>query len=96
MKQEQNLKQAQIFRFTQVKLMMDPPFKTAWAQSELFTFQCDQWEPIWNSQLIGKYKDVSFTQVKLMIYPPCLKLPEHRVNSSLFNVTNESPFETVN
>ena len=69
-KQEQNLKQAQIFRFTQVKLMMAPPFKTAWAQSELFTFQCDQWEPIRNSQLIGKYKDVSFTQVKLMIYPP--------------------------
>ena len=38
----ENLKQAQIFRFTQVKLMMDPPFKTARAQSELFTVQCDQ------------------------------------------------------
>ena len=28
--------------------------------------------------------------------PPHSKLPEHRVNSSLFNVTNESPFKTVN
>ena len=25
-----------------------------------------------------------------------LKLPEHRVNSSLFNAVNESSFETVN
>ena len=37
--------------------MIDPPFETARAQSELCTFQCDQWEPIWNSQLIGKYKE---------------------------------------
>ena len=28
--------------------------------------------------------------------PPHLKLPEHWVNSLLFNVTNESPFEMVN
>ena len=41
-KQEQNLKRAQIFRFTPVKLMMDPPFETATAQRELFTVQCDQ------------------------------------------------------
>ena len=27
---------------------------------------------------------------------PHLKLSEYRVNSSLFNVVNESPFETVN
>ena len=27
---------------------------------------------------------------------PHLKLPEDRVNNSLFNVANESPFETVN
>ena len=38
---------------------MDPPFKTARAQSELFAVQCDQWEPIQNSQLIGKYKEKS-------------------------------------
>ena len=80
-KQEQNLKQAQIFRFTQVKLMMDPPFENAWAQSELFTFQCDQWEPIQNSQLIGIYKDISFTQVKLMIYP---QFESARPQSELF------------
>ena len=35
------------------------PFETARALSELFTVQCDQWEPIWNSQLIGKYKEKS-------------------------------------
>ena len=34
-----------------------PPFETVRAQSELFAFQCDQWEPIQNSQLIGKYKE---------------------------------------
>ena len=28
--------------------------------------------------------------------PPHLKLAEHKVNSSLFNAVNESPFETVN
>ena len=50
---------AQIFRFTQVKLMIDPPFETARAQSELFTVQCHQWEPIQNSQLIRKYKEMS-------------------------------------
>ena len=37
-----------------------------------------------------------FTWVKLTDYPPHLKLPELRVNSSLFNVVNESSFETVN
>ena len=36
-----------------------PPFKTARAQSELFAVQRDQWEPIQNSQLIGKYKEKS-------------------------------------
>ena len=60
MKQEQNLKQAQIFRFTPRGVNLDtplPPFETARGQSELFAFQCDQWEPIQNSQLIGKYKE---------------------------------------
>ena len=32
----------------------------------------------------------------MMIPLPHLKLPEIRVNSSLFNAVNESPFETVN
>ena len=36
----------------------DPPFKTTRAQNELFTFQCDQWEPIQNSQLIRIYKEI--------------------------------------
>ena len=34
-------------------------FETARAQSELFAFQCSQWELIWNSQLIGRYKEMS-------------------------------------
>ena len=36
-----------------------PPIKTSRAQSQLFAFQCSQWEPIWNSQLIGRYKEMS-------------------------------------
>ena len=36
-----------------------PQFETGRAQSELFTFQCGQWEVIWNSQLIGRYKEMS-------------------------------------
>ena len=38
---------------------MNLTFETARAQSELFTFQCSQWELIWNSQLIGRYKEMS-------------------------------------
>ena len=34
-------------------------FETARAQSELFTFQFSQWELIWNSQLIERYKEMS-------------------------------------
>ena len=34
-------------------------FETARPQSELFAFQCSQWELIWNSQLIGRYKEMS-------------------------------------
>ena len=34
-------------------------FQTARAQSELFAFQFGQWELIWNSQLIGRYKEMS-------------------------------------
>ena len=40
-------------------LRYNPPFETGRAQSELFTFQCGQWELIWNSQLIGRYKEMS-------------------------------------
>ena len=65
-----------------------PPFKTARALSQLFAVQCRQWEPIWNGQLIGIYKEISPS--------PHLKLPEHWVNSLLSYVANESPFEAVN
>ena len=33
-----------------VNLPIDPPFKTARALSDLYTFQYSQWVPIWNSQ----------------------------------------------
>ena len=35
-----------------------PQFETGRAQSELFAFQYSQWELIWNSQLIGRYKEM--------------------------------------
>ena len=49
-----------------------------------------QWELIWNSQLIGRYKEMSPGESY-----GHLKLPEHRVNSSLFNTVNDCPLETV-
>ena len=39
-------------------MIYPPPFKTARAKSEIFAVQCDQWEPIRNSQLIRKYKEI--------------------------------------
>ena len=36
-----------------------PQFETARTQSELCTYQCSQWELIWNSQLKGRYKEMS-------------------------------------
>ena len=38
---------------------MNLTFETARAQSELFTFQCGQWVPIRNSQIIGRYQEMS-------------------------------------
>ena len=35
-----------------------PPFETARDQSELFAFQCSQWMPIQNGQIIRKYKEI--------------------------------------
>ena len=58
MKQEQNLKRAQIFRFTRVKLMIIPPIWNC-TLSQLFAVQCCQWEPIQNGQLIRIYKEIS-------------------------------------
>ena len=38
---------------------MNLTFETARAQSELFAFQCGQWVPIRNSQIIGRYQEMS-------------------------------------
>ena len=38
---------------------MNLTFETARAQSELFAFQCSQWVPIRNIQIIGRYKEMS-------------------------------------
>ena len=37
---------------------MAPPFETARALSDLYAFQCSQWVPIQNSQLMRKYKEI--------------------------------------
>ena len=53
-----------------------------------------QLDPIWNSQLIGRYQEMS--PGESYDITPLLKPAELRVNSSLFNAVNESSFETVN
>ena len=79
---------------------MNLTFETAIAQSEFFTFQCGQWELIWNSELIGRYKEMSpgesydtfhlkqWTNRKILRnvtrWILHLKLAELRVNSSAF------------
>ena len=73
---------------------MNLTFETGRAQSELFAFQYGQWELIWNSQLIGRYKEMS--PGESYDITPHLKPAELRVNPSLFNAVNESSFETVN
>ena len=69
--------------------------KTYWEENKFyFTATCSAMagvyiyrERVLHSQIyLGKTDDLS----------PHSKLPEHRVNSSLFNAVNESPFETVN
>ena len=49
---------------------MNLTFETARAQNELFAFQCIQWVLIWNSQLIGRYQemspDESYSQTELI------------------------------
>ena len=71
-------------------------FETARAQSELFAFQCSLWELIWNSQLIGRYKEMSPGESYDIPLSPSLELAELRVNCLLFNAVNERSFETVN
>ena len=66
-----------------------PPNETASENNlTLCQYPYHQWEPIWNSHLMRNWQVMSSL--------PHLKLPEHRVISLLFNVVNESPFETVN
>ena len=65
-----------------------PPFKTARAESELFGVQWRKWEPIWNSQLIRKYKEIPVqiykdTDTKGRWTPP---FDTARAESELFGV----------
>ena len=64
---EARAKWALILRYTWVTLLitcryqrqMKPTqFKTAGVLSELYAFQCSQWAPIRNSQIIGRYKEM--------------------------------------
>ena len=58
-----HLKQSIIGRYKEMSpgesYDIPPQFETGRPQSELFAFQCVQWELIWNSQLIGRYKEMS-------------------------------------
>ena len=38
--------------------VLPPPFETAWQESDSYAFSYHQWEPIRNSQLIRKYKEI--------------------------------------
>ena len=71
-------------------------FETARSHSELFAFQFSLLELIWNSQLIGRYKEMSPGDSYDIPPSSSLKLAELRVNSLLLNAVNESSFETVN
>ena len=106
---------AQIFRFTWVKLTNPPIWNCQSAEWPLhFSMRSmSTHSPIWNSQIIGRYKEITVHRPSVkrsikwqvssnfQIYPgktdgpPHLKLPEHWVNSTLYNAVNEHPFETV-
>ena len=69
---------------------MDPPFETARALSELYILQCGQWAPIWNSQIIGRYKEIP-------VHRENMKIPMADKNCDQVNLmVNESSLETVN
>ena len=76
-----NLKWVQIWQTNLLWLMSSPlpPFETAWQKSDSYAFPYRQWEPIWNSQLIRKYKEIP-VYIKIQIPkadgPPQSKLPE--------------------
>ena len=48
---------------------MDPPFETARALSDLYAFQYSQWAPIQNSQIIGRYKEITAGELKFSDLP---------------------------
>ena len=58
-----------------------PQFEIGRAQSELFAFQCSQWELIWNSQLIWRYKEMSPGE-SVRYTPPRIEIG--RAQSELF------------
>ena len=76
-----------------------PPFETAWRESDSYAFSYRQWEPIRNSQLIRKYKEIPVyirIQIPKADGPPNLKLLDEKVTAMRFHTVNENPFETVN
>ena len=67
--------------------MIDPPpshSKLPEHRVNSFAFQCDQWEPIQNSQLIGKYKENQFYPGKTYDRPLSLPFETARAQSELF------------
>ena len=68
-----------------------PLLKTGRAQSELFTCQCGQWELIWDSQLIGRYKEMSVWHQVTLPQIDCLgkTVPVMRVSTHIYGVSKE-------
>ena len=75
-----------------MSLRIYPPLlETGRAQSELFTFQCGQWELIWDSQLIGRYKEMSVWHQVTLLQIDCLgkTIPVMRVSTHIYGVSKE-------
>ena len=80
-------------------MIYPPHFETARAQSELFAFQCGQWELIWNSQLIGRYNLVTFLYIFLLV--DCFKwalidcIEKRRVHSELWQFQSGGVYRKI-
>ena len=70
----ENIRKYLIYKDTDTKGRWSPPFETAWQESDSYAFSYCQWEPIRNSQLIRKYKEIPvyirITDTKGKTIPP--------------------------
>ena len=69
-----------------------PPPIENWQSSEwTLHFQCSQWELIWDSQLIGRYKEMSVWHQVTLPQIDCLgkTVPVMRVSTHIYGVSKE-------